>query len=283
MFGCSMLSASIILSRWTLIEPTEVPQHNSFAVAEVGGSFTLRCPVLDDNFIYWHKQTLGNKGQTVATSVYGRLSLQGEFTGTRFNITKEDSQFLLTIRNVTKEDEATYICLSGTTYSLTLANNVFLAVKDPNKEKCVSVKQHPKTESVVPGNSVNLQCSLHSKTEENKVQCPDEHSVYWFRAGAGESSRSLIYTQKHRTEERETSCGYSLSRTIQNSSDAGTYYCAVVTCGRILFGDGTNVETKICSESRTGPSCTWTAAGTSGVFCFTDCSSYCLRQTKKIL
>ncbi|XP_044219174.1 uncharacterized protein LOC122990118 [Thunnus albacares] len=113
---------------------------------------------------------------------------------------------------------------------------------DCNQQKSFYVKQNPKTESVQSGKSVTLQCSLLSKNKENTDQCPGEHSVYWFRAGLGESHPSIIYTQNRSDEREKKSCVYSLSKTIQDTSDTGTYYCAVVTCGEILFGEGAKVE-----------------------------------------
>lgn len=44
-------------------------------------------------------------------------------------------------------------------------------------------------------------------------------------------------------DDTERRCIYHLSKTIQNLSDTGTYYCAVVTCGVILFGEGSKVDT----------------------------------------
>ncbi|XP_033997122.1 uncharacterized protein LOC117491319 [Trematomus bernacchii] len=111
-----------------------------------------------------------------------------------------------------------------------------------NLKKSIYVKQSPETKSVQPGDSVTLQCSLLSKNNESADQCPGEHNVYWFRSGSGESHPSIIYT--HSEEQKERSCVFSLSKTIHNSSDTGTYYCAVATCGQILFGEGTTVETR---------------------------------------
>uniref|UniRef100_A0A4W6FAW0 Ig-like domain-containing protein n=1 Tax=Lates calcarifer TaxID=8187 RepID=A0A4W6FAW0_LATCA len=159
-------------------------------------------------------------------------------------ITEGEAEYLLTINNVTKEDEATYFCQSGAAYSQSFVNGTYLAVNDQNQQKSVHVKQSPETASVQLGEPVTLQCSLLSKNKETRVQCPGEHSVHWFRAGSGGSHPGIIYTQRNRCDEQEErSCVYSLSKTIQDSSDSGTYYCAVVTCGEILFGEGTKVET----------------------------------------
>ncbi|KAI3351097.1 hypothetical protein L3Q82_005664 [Scortum barcoo] len=202
------LAALIVLSTASLIQTAEVSHQISLTVVEVGGNVTLQCPVLEKDRKY-------------------------------------EAHHLLTIRNVSKEDEATYFCLNGGSYSQSSGKGIFLAVKDRNQQKSVIVKQSPETASVQPGGSVTLQCSLLSKNKENRVQCPGEHSVYWFRAGSGGFHPGVIYTHRNSSdEEEERSCVYSLSKTIQNSSDTGTYYCAVATCGEILFGEGTTVETR---------------------------------------
>uniref|UniRef100_A0A4W6FCG6 Ig-like domain-containing protein n=1 Tax=Lates calcarifer TaxID=8187 RepID=A0A4W6FCG6_LATCA len=220
-----------------------VSQQISLTVVELGENITLHCPVpeKEDKF-YWYKQSLGHMAQTVAAVIVKQITITEQFKDPRFTVKKEEAQYLLTIRNVSKEDEATYFCQTGTTYSLTSGS-------DQNQEKHVYVKQSPETASVQLGDPMTLQCSLLSKNKETRVQCPGEHSVHWFRAGSGGSHPGIIYTQRNRSdEEEERSCVYSLSKTIQDSSDSGTYYCAVVTCGEILFGEGTKVETKCGSE-----------------------------------
>ncbi|XP_026036612.1 uncharacterized protein LOC113029808 [Astatotilapia calliptera] len=130
-----------------------------------------------------------------------------------------------------------------TTYSQMFSSGTFLAVKDYNQQESIYMKQVPKKESVLIGDSLALQCSLLSTSKEKAFQCPDEHRVYWLRAGSESFTPSIIHTHMDsRDEALKINCVYSLSKTIQDYSDAGTYYCAVLTCGKILFGEGTKVE-----------------------------------------
>ncbi|XP_053285006.1 uncharacterized protein LOC128446075 [Pleuronectes platessa] len=238
MFG--ELAALIIFGTKALILTAEVPQLISLTEVERGNNVSLKCPVSENRFFYWYKQSFGHALQTVASSIINKT----EVNDLRFTLTRVDDQYLLNISNVSKEDEATYFCQTGSTFQLTFVGGTFLAVNDQDQQKHYSVRQSPETASVRPGASVILQCSLLSEHKENLVQCPGEHRVNWFRAGSGRSHPSFIYTQSSRRDgQEEKSCVYSLSKTIHNSSDAGTYYCAVVTCGEILFGGGTKVQT----------------------------------------
>uniref|UniRef100_A0A671Y4B9 Ig-like domain-containing protein n=1 Tax=Sparus aurata TaxID=8175 RepID=A0A671Y4B9_SPAAU len=57
----------------------------------------------------------------------------------------------------------------------------------------------------------------------------------------------LLKAAKHRSDTQK-SCVYHFSKKV-SSSDAGTYYCAVATCGEILFGNGAKVETGMILNS----------------------------------
>ncbi|XP_059202699.1 uncharacterized protein LOC131982139 [Centropristis striata] len=101
------------------------------------------------------------------------------------------------------------------------------------------------SDAVLPGDSVTLQCSVLSDSE-NKT-CPGGHSVFWFRARSDETP-SLVHAGNssdgcERSPEAHSpqKCVYSFSKNV-SSSDAGTYYCAVATCGQILFGNGTKLD-----------------------------------------
>ncbi|XP_029368227.1 uncharacterized protein LOC115049819 isoform X2 [Echeneis naucrates] len=229
-----------------VIEATDSPQQISLTVLDLGDNLTLTCPVNGNEvgLVYWYKQSLLYVIQTIASGTFDKAKCIGQFDNPRFEITPGETLQSLRIRNVSKEDEAIYFCQAGSLYGLQIYNGTILAVNDHQSlQKNVYVEQSPKTASVQLGDPATLRCSFLYKNERNKVPCPAERSVYWFRAGAGGFHPGVIYPQRS-DEEEERSCVYSLSKTILNSSDAGIYYCAVVTCGEILFGGGTTVETR---------------------------------------
>ncbi|XP_022616126.1 uncharacterized protein LOC111232760 [Seriola dumerili] len=242
------LVALILLSALSVIQTIEVPHHISLTVVEPGDNLTLTCIVIgkEIGLFYWYKLNFGYMIQTIASGSFTKITLQGQFKNPRFNVTKEGDLHSLIIRNISKEDEATYFCQAGAAYLMKFINGTNLAVNDhKNQQTHVYLHQSPETASVQLGASMTLQCSLLYTNKESRAQCPGEHSVHWFRAGSGGFHPGIIYTHSNRSDEQEErSCVYSLSKTIQNSSDAGTYYCAVVTCGEILFGEGTKVETR---------------------------------------
>uniref|UniRef100_G3PVP2 Ig-like domain-containing protein n=1 Tax=Gasterosteus aculeatus TaxID=69293 RepID=G3PVP2_GASAC len=218
------------------IEAAEV-QQVSLMEAELGGNVTFQCPVSEKekNILYWYKQPLGCTIQTVATRFFTKQTFRPQFNNSRFRVTQDS----LTIMNISKEDEATYFCFTGSQFSHRFVDGTFLAVKDGSLQKSFHVEQSPEAESVLPGDSVTLQCSLVSRDKEDGVQCPHGHRVFWFRSGG--SHPGLMYTQD--TQPGNTSCVYRLAKRIRNSSDVGTYRCAVASCGQILFGGGTKVDT----------------------------------------
>uniref|UniRef100_UPI0037E99D27 uncharacterized protein n=1 Tax=Semicossyphus pulcher TaxID=241346 RepID=UPI0037E99D27 len=158
----------------------------------------------------------------------------------RITAKQEPGTFVLIISQTQLSDSGLYFCVKQTELNMTLLKGTFLTVTGRAPDITAAI-QDLSSDPVRPGDSVTLQCSLLSDSD-NKT-CPGKHSVFWFRSGSDESHPSVIYTLGNRTDECENSpearspqkCVYSFSKTV-SSSDAGTYYCAVATCGEILFG-----------------------------------------------
>ncbi|KAJ8008350.1 hypothetical protein DPEC_G00103920 [Dallia pectoralis] len=152
----------------------------------------------------------------------------------------------LTISDIQLTDSASYYCGSSYSNKLTFLVGDILIVKG-SESRSTRIVQQPVLESVQPGDSVTLNCTIKTET------CEGEHSVYWFRHDSGESPPGIIYTHGDRSGQCKNStetgsptqsCVYNLPKRNLSLSDAGTYYCAVVSCGEILFGNGTKLEVK---------------------------------------
>ncbi|XP_064795201.1 uncharacterized protein LOC135515504 [Oncorhynchus masou masou] len=167
--------------------------------------------------------------------------LSSDESVTRFNWFKQNDSYNLTISNTEPGDSATYYCSTKSIYELTYGEGTVLIVKD-SESNSMSVLQQPLSESVQPGDSVTLNCTIHTET------CTGEHSVLWFRHGSGESRPGIIYThgnwsdQCEKSTETEKSCIYNLPKRNLSLSDAGTYYCAVASCEEIHFRNGTKLD-----------------------------------------
>lgn len=242
--------------------------------ASLGDTVTLTCNVTGHKnvSIYWYKVNYGDIIQTVASIGLHRVTLEAKFYSPRYSIIKAGHVYCLTIRNVRKEDEATYMCqaiaankaafingthlaVNGKKYSfcsenciwvkkcINCVNYLLLNHSGHKNKKSVYVKQISETIFVPVGTEITLECSL-TLLEKNQTRdrCAPEHSVFWYKAGS-QADPGVMYAARNICDtEAGRSCSYRLSKTIQNPLDTGIYHCAVVTCGEILFGEGTKVE-----------------------------------------
>ena len=206
---------------------------------------TLQCfsEGVDSGWLFWYKQTLGQKPRLIS-SFYGREDFYHEFkNNSRFRLATEKSKNFLTISDLNLSDSATYYCAHSTTFVLTFMEATILSVKDSGLNSQTLVRQSV-SETFQPGGSVTLNCTVHTGT------CGGELSVHWFKYSE-ESHPGLIYTHGDRKDQCERkpntqthTCGYNLPVANLNLSHAGTYYCAVASCGHILFGNGTKLDTE---------------------------------------
>ncbi|KAF6726347.1 Ig kappa chain V-V region HP R16.7 [Oryzias melastigma] len=193
----------------------------------MGEDVTLRCKTAgyDQRMVYWHKLEFGFMIETIAFGSSPILPLQREFNSSRFKATKSGNEYFLEIKNVSKEDQATYFCQAGTSYTMSFINGSHLVVKGSD------------VESVSAGNKVNPKCSLLLQHKENPDKCLGDQRVYLYRPGL-ESEPDIIYTTSSRCDDQEgRRCVFHMSKAVKNSSDPGLYSCAVSACREILFGE----------------------------------------------
>uniref|UniRef100_A0A7N8YNR2 Uncharacterized LOC113144724 n=1 Tax=Mastacembelus armatus TaxID=205130 RepID=A0A7N8YNR2_9TELE len=224
--------------------------------AAVGENVVLTCtrqPSEAVATLYWIKFVAGNVPEILGKTF--NFDHDEENRISHITTKQEPEKFVLHITDTKLSDTAFYYCLKTRSRNITFVKGIFLRITGP-ESNIIAVIQDFSSDPVRPGDSVTLQCSVLSDSESDT--CPRDHSVYWFRAGSDESLPSLIYAPKNSDQcERspevpsQQKCVYNFSKNI-SSSDAGTYYCAVATCGQILFGNGTKLDiegTSLWSQS----------------------------------
>nr|XP_057933958.1 uncharacterized protein LOC131132386 [Doryrhamphus excisus] len=150
--------------------------------------------------------------------------------GHRIKAIKEPGTFDLQISPVEKSDAAVYYCLKVQGHTLMFVMGAFLQITEP--EPSVSVLSEAQ-----PGQPVKFQCSVLSQSG-NEI-CQDGYKLHWFRTGPDNIHPSFVSTHdecKKVNDKSTQKCIHTFSKNI-SSSDAGTYICAVATCGRIFMGN----------------------------------------------
>uniref|UniRef100_G3Q909 Ig-like domain-containing protein n=1 Tax=Gasterosteus aculeatus TaxID=69293 RepID=G3Q909_GASAC len=231
------------LSLFTLAQATDltVRQERGFVSVNVGDNITLQCfhQKNDSMWLYWYKQLLGEQPKMIST--FYVHNTEGNFyhefeNNPRFTLNTEKGQNHLTIIGLNFSDSASYYCAYKTSFLLTFAEGTVVSVQGSSL-----IHQSP-SETIQPGGSVTLNCTVQTGT------CDGQHSVYWFK-DSEESHPALIYTDGGSTDQCERkantqthTCDYNLLMESLTSTHAGTYYCAVASCGHILFGNGTKLD-----------------------------------------
>uniref|UniRef100_A0A3Q1IFL2 Ig-like domain-containing protein n=1 Tax=Anabas testudineus TaxID=64144 RepID=A0A3Q1IFL2_ANATE len=226
--------------------------HQGYALAPVvsvqlGEPVTFTCvlpqSVITRREVYWYRQSAGDTLKLMVTLRSSNKEYSKEFSESRFKVDDNKDFTNLTILTTTYEDEGMYLCEISEWATTPEWTGTYLLVKGNSERTSNYTVVQTVSDPVRPGDSVTLQCSVLSHSD-NKT-CPGDHSVYWFRAGSDQAHPEIIYTgENNECENRSDSvknCVYRFSKTV-SSSDAGTYYCAVATCGQILFGDGANLQ-----------------------------------------
>uniref|UniRef100_A0A671Y474 Ig-like domain-containing protein n=1 Tax=Sparus aurata TaxID=8175 RepID=A0A671Y474_SPAAU len=208
---------------------------------QLGEPVTFTCVLpfneLGGKPLCWFKQSVGDDLKLIVTFVKHSKPVFGpEFSASKFDLKVEKRISMLTILRTTEEDEGMYHC-AVIDWNDTFWSGTYLSLQGNNPTA---------SDPVRPGDLKTLQCSVLSDSETKT--CPGDHSVFWFRVGSDKSHPNILYTDGNRRDECEDrsdtqkSCVHHFSKNI-SSSDAGTYYCAVATCGEILFGNGAKLRT----------------------------------------
>ncbi|XP_067454488.1 uncharacterized protein [Thunnus thynnus] len=234
--------------------------HQGYALISVttvplGESVTFTCFFPDSEYsntrVKWYKQSIGNSLLLMTTlmKATSNPTFEQGFPSSRFDANYTIIMSTLTILRTIREDEAVYHC-AVSTWSKDKWNGTYLSLKENTHRtaKYTVVQSSTESNPVHPGDSVTLQCSVLSDSEHKT--CPGRYNVHWYRARLDGSHPDIIYTDGNSHDPCDKrpdaysspkSCVYRFSKNV-NKSDAGTYYCALATCGEIIFGNGTKLD-----------------------------------------
>ncbi|XP_047210238.1 uncharacterized protein LOC124860742 isoform X1 [Girardinichthys multiradiatus] len=214
--------------------------ENKFEIKTVtaGQNVTLTClrqtSALYQETFYWIRLVSGN---------------WPEFLGATFNFMDDDvskiphiqtkqerGEFLLHINEAQRNDTGLYYCIKVRQLDFIFLNGTFLKINGQESDVTVAPLKSP-SGPVLSENPKTLQCLVLSNSE--RKTCPADNKVYWFRAGSDNYHPSLFYLQGNIGEKSpEVPSAQKCFYNFPETSDAGTYHCAVVACGQILFGNG---------------------------------------------
>ncbi|XP_008285404.1 Ig heavy chain Mem5-like [Stegastes partitus] len=233
---CGVFHLSAVIQSQTLRQDTGVK------AVTVGDDVTLFCFYNSQVAMHfsWYRQQLGSKPELLST-IYKFGDSSKVFSwlekNPRFTVERDEGMNHLKISDIQLSDSATYYCGSSHSNMVEFGEGVFLSVKGATRQH-QGIIQEPASETIPPGGSVSLNCTV------NTGFCDDEPSVYWFRHG---SRQGILHAHRDRCKPVSApappsqNCVYHLQKVNLSSSDAGTYYCAVASCGEILFGNGSTL------------------------------------------
>lgn len=241
MWNCFFFLGQVPLA----VQPFGITQDPRVVMAQIGQTVTLKCFCGEDSvtFFSWYQQSLGSKPEIIASRMRHNkeATIYSPFKG-RFKVESKETINHLMIADLLLSDSATYYCGILEFNSLEFGEGTFLYVTSP-LSNIQGVVYQPALDPVRPGDSVQLSCEVHGET------CKGEQSLYWFRQTKGEPV--IMYQNEGNCvdEAHNRKCILTYSIKSVNSSDEGMYYCALASCGKLVFGNGTQVQltSKQCS------------------------------------
>uniref|UniRef100_A0A672GFQ7 Ig-like domain-containing protein n=1 Tax=Salarias fasciatus TaxID=181472 RepID=A0A672GFQ7_SALFA len=206
----------------------------------LGDNVTLPCYYSSTaNYLCWYRQVAGEQPRLIF-SFYKHApdapTFYNSFTEKQFTLYAGDGFYHLNISDVQYSDSAMYYCGETNIKITKLNKGTFLALRGNSFKNICTLLMDER------GASVTLKCTVLPGNGDA------EHSVYWFKKDSAEPHLGLLYVHSHSghcvqpSGSTAKSCVYSLSKSGVKPSDSGMYYCAVASCGEIMFGKGTNLD-----------------------------------------
>lgn len=156
----------------------------------------------------------------------------------RFTVTGEKNGINnLTISGLLESDSAMYYCGILEFNAIEFGAGLFLHVVTSLSRDRLAVHQ-PELVQLPLGHSLNLSCYTQAQG------CKEEQSMFWFKQSTGKPAiihRNVGHCLKESSSGKRNCTSYFSIKSV-NSSDAGMYYCALASCGEIMFGRGTLVQ-----------------------------------------
>uniref|UniRef100_A0A3P9I4F8 Ig-like domain-containing protein n=1 Tax=Oryzias latipes TaxID=8090 RepID=A0A3P9I4F8_ORYLA len=155
----------IVLSGRTVPQTLQLSQKISITEANFGENVIMKCTTvgLEQRMVYWHKLQFGFMIQTIAFGSSPDLPLKEGFNNSRYSAKKEGNEYSLEIRNVSKEDQGTYFCQAGTSYTMTFIYGSHLVVKGKQIVRNSSVKNTFSLSLSLLKNNIWLKCAVAQK------------------------------------------------------------------------------------------------------------------------
>ncbi|XP_076005116.1 uncharacterized protein LOC142999432 isoform X3 [Genypterus blacodes] len=236
----------IILSIILILRTGQCKDAPSFdtKTVRVGEPVTLTC-IRDKSWfgahLFWIRLAFGKFPEVLGGTHYFDYNVSD--TTPHFTAKQEPGSFVLHIKETEMSDSGVYCCLKADNINMTVLNATCLKIKGTDPDINAVIQTFP-SDPVRPGISVTLRCSVLIDSEDKL--CPGEDSVFWFRARSDGSHPSFIHAHGNSGDDcvergSPQSCVYNISKHV-SSSDAGTYYCAVASCGEIWFGNGSKLN-----------------------------------------
>lgn len=193
---------------------------------------------------YWYKQILGLRPSLISS--HYKYKQNSTFHGSfkddaRLAVEAGKGELNLTITKLHFSDSASYYCAGSNMLTLHFFEGATISVRGSGINIPASIHQSPSM-TIQPGEELTLNCTVDTGS------CAGHHSVYWYR-DSEEYRPGLLYTQggkndqcKRKNSTQTSRCVFSLPLNSLDFSDAETFYCAVVACGHVLFGNGTKIN-----------------------------------------